>query len=154
MGETGFDKGKTHQYFSVACFNDTWGLIEKQDRTLEDEEEMLQLTMASAWHWSQREDCTPQNLSIAYWQISRVHALCGRGDEALRYGKLCLEASQADEIDPFSLAYAYEALARAASVAGDTDRCEAWIGEARQVAEGISDEETKKMILDDLATID
>ena len=153
MSGPDFDQQKAHQYFAVSGFNGTWDLMDKAHRSPAEDEEMLRMTMASAWHWTQREDCTPQNLSIAYWQISRVHALCGRGDEARRYGELCLAASQGEGIEPFALAYAYEALARAESVAGNAGKKDEWLGKANEVAERITDENTKKMILDDLATI-
>ena len=31
------------------------------ERTPEETEQMVQRTMASLWHWNQREDCTPPN---------------------------------------------------------------------------------------------
>jgi hypothetical protein len=153
MSKPEFDLQKAHQWFAVSCFNETWSYIDKAERTPEEEEQMLQLTMASAWHWTQREDCKPQNLSIAYWQISRVHALCGRGAEAVRYGQLCLDVSQGEGIDPFALGYAYEALARGEAVAGNNPKADEWISKASEVAETITDEDAKKMLLDDLATI-
>ena len=153
MSNPQFDLQEAHQWFAVSCFNETWSYIDKSERTPEEEEEMLQLTMASAWHWAQREDCKPQNLSIAHWQISRVHALCGRGAEAVRYGQLCLGASQGEGIDPFALGYAYEALARGEAAIGDHAKADEWLAKANEVAEMITDEETKQMLLDDLATI-
>jgi hypothetical protein len=149
-----FDLQKAHQYFAVSCFNETWNSIDQADRTPEDDETMLQLAMASAWHGSKREDQTPQNVSIAYWLISRVHALCGRGGEAVRYGKLCLDASLKKGVAPFALAYAYEALARGESVLGNADRTRSFLAKARAVAEKLPDEDTRKMLLADLATID
>ena len=153
MSKPEFDVQKAHQWFAVSCFNGTWSYIDKESRTPQEEEEMLQTTMASAYHWSQREDCKPQNLSIGYWQISRVHALCGHGGEAVRYGQLCLDVSQGEGIDPFALGYAYEALARGEAVVGNRPKADEWLAKANAVAESITDEETKKMLLDDLATI-
>ena len=147
------DKTKAHQHFSVSCFNDTWGYIDKENRTPEDDEAMLQLTMASAWHWSQREDCQPSNLAMSYWQIARVQALIGRGDEAVRYGKLCMDLTEREVKDPFSLGYAYEAMARAEGVAGNTSAMHEWLAKAKEAAEGVEDDGAKKMLLDDLATI-
>lgn len=94
--ESGLDLQTAHEHFAVSCFNAAWGLIDKPERSVEDEERMLQLAVASAWHGSQQKDRTDQSRSIAYWQTSRVHALCGRGPEAVRYGRLCLDASQAE----------------------------------------------------------
>jgi len=153
MASPEIDLQKAHELFAVSCFNDAWNLIDKPSRTADEDEEMLRLAMTSAWHWTQREDCSPQNLSIAYWQISRVHAILGRGAEALRYGQLCLGVSQSKGIAPFALAYAHEALARAELVLGNRSGMQSQIGAAKKVAEAISDEETKRMLLGDLATI-
>ena len=140
-----------HKYFSAYCFNAAWGLIEKKDRTPEDDNEMIRLCQASIWHWTQREDCTDKNLSIGYWQASRIFALLGRDFPARKYGQLSLE--NAKEAEPFFIAYAYEALARAESVAGDTAKRDEYLAEARKLTEQVSDAESKKMLEADLATI-
>lgn len=56
-------KQMVHEAFSGGCFNKCWTLIEKADRSPEDVEDMLLLAQASLWHWKQRNDCTPMNLS-------------------------------------------------------------------------------------------
>jgi hypothetical protein len=66
---------------------------------------------------------------------------------------LCLDASQGEDIPPFYLGYAYEALARAESVAGNRERMEEYLREARRVADTIPKPDAKKMLLDDLDTI-
>ena len=147
------DEESAHRYFSVECFNRAWGLIDKPDRTQEEDEEMIRLSLASAWHWSQRPDCTTKNISISYWQTSRVYALLKQPDNARRYGQLCLEASQGEGIPPFYLAYAYEALARAEAVAGNKEKAKIYIAEAQQTAEGIDKPEDKQPLLDDLAAV-
>jgi len=38
--EPSFDVTAAHKYFAVNCFNSAWGLIEKKDRTAEDDEQM------------------------------------------------------------------------------------------------------------------
>jgi hypothetical protein len=86
-----FDASKAHRYFSADCFNKAWALIEKTERTPAEDEQMIRLSQASLWHWTQRDDCTNENMSIGYWQASRIHATLGRADDARRYGQLCLE---------------------------------------------------------------
>jgi hypothetical protein len=140
-----------HRDFSVNCFNKAWELIEKPGRTDDENEQMIRLSQASLWHWTQRGDCRPRNLSIGYWQLSRVYALAGRGQEALRYGRLALDASQGDE--PFYVAYAYEALARAAQVAGDEEQSRTCRENAVRLAEQISQADERKQLLGDLSTI-
>ncbi|MFC1572554.1 hypothetical protein ACFL6M_03040 [Candidatus Eisenbacteria bacterium] len=114
---------------------------------------MIQTALASLYHWSQREDCTDTNRSVGYWQVSRVYASAGYPDEARRYGRLCLDVSKKEGIPPFYLGYAYEALARVESLAGNRDLVEEYVGEARRAAESVKDQESKKLLLDDLETI-
>jgi hypothetical protein len=148
-----FDKSAAHRYFSAECFNKAWDLMEKPSRTSEEDEQMIRLALASHWHWTQRSDCTRTNVSVSYWQTSRVYAILGQAENARRYGQLCLEASQGEDIPPFYLGYAYEALARAEAVAGNREKMEKFLGQARRMAERIPDPDANKQLLDDLATI-
>ncbi len=151
--DPGFDVKAAHKYFAAECFNRTWGFIQKPDRTPEDDEQMLLLTFASQWHWSQREDCAPTNVSVGYWQISRVHSILGQADNARRYGRLSLDALKGETGLPFYFGYAHEALARAEMVAGDKARMEEHLARAREFAGKVPYEDSKKMLTDDLATI-
>ena len=90
--EPGFDVVAAHKYFSTFCFNSAWDLMDKSERTAAEDEEMLRLSLASTWHWSQREDCTQANLSVGYWQTSRIYATLGQADNARRHGQLSLRS--------------------------------------------------------------
>jgi hypothetical protein len=151
--EPGFDLEKANRYFSAACFNRAWDYMDKPNRTPEEEQAMLLLSLASLWHWTQRPDCTPGNLSVGYWQVSRVYTLLGQADAALKYGQLCLKASQGEGTLPFHLGYAYEALARAEMVNCNQVEMEKFLKKAHQVSDKMADPEAKKRLLDDLATI-
>jgi len=153
MKEPEFDVHAAHRYFSAYCFNAAWDLIDKAERSAEEDEAMLSLSLASTWHWTQREDCTPTNLSVSYWQTSRVYALLRQADNARRYAQLCLQASQGDDVPPFYLGYAYEALARAEAVAGRRQALAEYSRLARGAAERVSEPEDKKQLLADLDTI-
>lgn len=147
------DVQAAHKYFSAQCFNGAWDLLDKKDRTPSEDEQMIRMSLASTWHWTQREDCTDTNLSVGYWQTSRVYAVLGQAGNARRHGQLCLEVSQGDDVGPFYLGYAYEALARAESVAGNQAQAEAYLARARESAAQVADEETRQWLLDDLETI-
>ena len=41
-----------HRQLGVDLYNYTWTLLEKEDRTRDDDDEMLNSTHASAYHWS------------------------------------------------------------------------------------------------------
>jgi hypothetical protein len=148
-----FDLFAAHKYFSAECFNRTWDFIDKPVRKPGENDAMLQLSLASLWHWTQREDCTPTNLAIGYWQVARVYALMRQPDNARHYGELCLEASRGEGVEPYYRGVAYEALARAEAVAGNQEKTEDYLIQAHQIAAELSDPEEKKMLLADLATI-
>jgi hypothetical protein len=145
-----FDTADAHKYFSVQCFNQAWDLIEKEDRTADEDEEMVCLTLASAWHWAQRPDCTPVNKSVGYWQTSHIYAILGQAGNAHRYAQLCLTASQGENIPPFYLGYAYEALARAEKAAGNQGKMDEYLGEAYHTAGQVKKDDDRKLLMDDL----
>jgi hypothetical protein len=147
------DLNAAHRQFSTFCFNSSWDLIDKPDRTAEEDLEMLHCAFAGLWHWTQRLDCTATNRSIGYWQISRIYALLGQADNAHRYGELCLRASQEAVVEPFYLAYAHEALARADMVAGKVDKMHKHLADARRIADQLEEGEEKQSLLKDLATL-
>lgn len=147
------DIAAAHRHFSVDCFNRAWDLIEKEDRTPEEEDEMLNLSIASLWHWTQRPDCTQKELSLGNWQISRIYALIGRPEMATAYAERCLAATEDADLPPFYLGYAYEALARAAMTSRDRRLAMEYIAQARQLAQREESDEDRQLLLDDLATI-
>ncbi|MGE5139406.1 MAG: hypothetical protein ACM3JD_08105 [Rudaea sp.] len=153
MRSPDFDLESAHRYFSADCFNAAWDLIDKSQRTPEEDEELVRLCFASQFHWSKRPDVTDTNRSIGYWQASRVYALLRQAENARRYGRLCFEASRKDGVEPFYLAYACEALARAEAVAGNRNAAQDYIERARLLAEKVDDEEDRKRLLDDLNSI-
>ena len=146
-----FDTQAAHKYFSGHCFNAAWDFIEKKDRSADDDDRMIRLAQTSVWHWTQRQDCVDKNLSVGYWQLSRVYSLVGRADEARKYGQISLKYGENEE--PFYKAYAYEALARAESIAGNKKKADEYISKARELTEQVSDPESKKLLIDDLNSI-
>ncbi|UUO06739.1 hypothetical protein M4951_00140 [Blastopirellula sp. J2-11] len=145
------DESTAHRHFATYCFNSTWDLIDQTDRSETESAQMLLRSAASLWHWSERDDCTPQNLSVGYWQLSRVLALLGEASLAARIGRICLDVSPAD--DPFLVGFAYEALARAALVAGDKIEMDRCLTEATLRAGQVKDADKRESLEADLATI-
>jgi hypothetical protein len=149
--EIDFDLEAAHKHFSAWCFNRAWDLIEKSDRTEEDVRLMVALSQASIFHWTSRSDCTDKNLSVGYWQASRIQALIGNAQEALRHGRTCLAYSA--NLEPFYLGYAYEALARAANLMNDAANLADYLDRAESLAEQVSDEQDRQLLATDLAKL-
>lgn len=145
------DPAAGHRHFSAHCFNSVWELIDRPNRTPKETEEMIQCTMASLWHWTQREDYTPKNLSIGYWQAARVYALAGEPDNARKYAQLCLNVTPAD--DSFCLGYAHEALARAELLAGNESAAKEHLSQATDFSRQVESAENRKLLEDDLQAI-
>jgi len=147
----GFDTKHAHRFFSAHCFNSAWKLIDKAKRTEPENEQMVWCTLASLWHWSQREDCTDTNLSIGYWQAARVYALAGETTNARKYARLCLYITPTD--DAFYLGYAHEAMARAEILAGNQKLANEHLAKAKQFTTNIIKAEDRKLLEADLATL-
>ena len=146
-----FDPQRSHRHFSVECFNRAWDLIEKPDRTAADDEAMLLTASASLWHWTERADHKDQNLSIGHWQLSRVYSLLGRGDDAMRHAEQSLQYAAGSP--PFYIAYAHEAIARAALVQSNRPLWQAHLGLAQAIGATVSDAGERAMLEADLESL-
>lgn len=145
------EQQKAHQFYSVQCFNLAWELLEKSDRTSEDDQQMILLNQTSLWHWTQRKDRADRNLSIGYWQASRIHSVLGDAQNALKSANSCMRVSQQEPA--FFVGYAFEALARAHALNDDQQEAKKALNEAKALADKVADEESKQMLLSDLDTI-
>jgi ribosomal-protein-alanine N-acetyltransferase len=146
-----FDLEAAHKYFAADCFNKAWDLIEKPERTPEEDRLMVALNQASIFHWLNRADCTSENLSIGFWQASRIQALLGRADEARHQAETCLGYSHA--LEPFYMGYAYEALARAELMAGNSAKAQEHLRCAQRHAAGVENRDHQAMLLKDLDSL-
>lgn len=146
-----FDLVAAHKYFSAWCFNRAWDLMEKPDRTDAEIRLMESLCHASIFHWSSRPDCTDRNLSTGYWQASRIHALIGNAQGASLYAQACLGYST--NLEPFHLGYAYEALARAASLMNDQANFVDYLDRAESLVQQVADEHDRQLLAADLAQL-
>ena len=144
------DERAVHERFSVDCFNLAWDLLDRSDRSPEQDEEMVRLSVASTWHWTKRSDCTAENLSVGLWQTSRIHAVLGHAEEARRYASLCVQESSKGGVGVFFLAYAYEATARAEALAGNASVATAALGQAEKLLERVEDADAQSMLEQDL----
>ena len=140
-----------HRKFAVSCFNLTWSLLDKKDRTRDEDDKIIHAAHASRYHWG--EVGTSLEFERGEWQISRVYSVLGRSGPALYHAKRCLEICKENNIEDFDIAFAYEAMARAHAVIGNKKECEKNIELAREAAEQIKKKEDKDYFLSELKTI-
>ncbi|MGE6487189.1 hypothetical protein [Paenisporosarcina sp. NPDC076898] len=141
-----------HRSIAVRLFNETWDLIEKKDRTGDEDSQMLEKTYASLYHW--RQVGTKLNLARGYWQVSRVHAILGHGDAAYFYGIASVELCETEGFGDFDLAFAYESVARAEKCRGNSESMNIWSARGRAAAEQIAKESDKNYFLSELTSVD
>jgi len=135
----------------VDLFNRVWTLLELNERTPEQDDELVHAAHASAYHW--RQVGAPDNFARSEWQCSRAYAVLGRSEPALSHARRCLELCEQHGIGDWDLGFAYEALARACAVAGDGGESRRWLARAEEQAGFIADTDDRELLLRDLATI-
>ena len=141
-----------HRRLGVDLFNGTWTLMEQTDRTPEDDLTMLHMAHASAYHWRLAVH-GPENRARSEWQISRVHTVLGQPEPARYHAEACLRICEEHGIGDWDIAFAHEALARAAMVAGDRAGMDAHLERARELGALIAEPEERALLEQDLATI-
>lgn len=142
-----------HRALGIALFNHVWTLLDRDDRSSTDVDDMIHAVHASRFHWSRAEGVQPVNLARGEWQCSRVYAVLGRAEPALWHARRCLAIVEDAGIADFDLAAAYEAIARAYVVADRPDEAAAWKAKAIVALDGIADADDREPIEQDLATL-
>jgi hypothetical protein len=133
-----------HRRLAAELFNHTWTLIDRDRRTRDEDDEMLYSTFASAYHWLRAEGAGPEHRARGEWQISRVFAELGRGDEAVVHARRCLDHCREHGIGDWDLAFAWEALARASRLAGDAVTFHESLARAREAGRDIADADDRE----------
>jgi DNA-binding transcriptional MerR regulator len=144
---------ETHRQLGVDLFNKTWTLMEKESRSVEEDDEMIHCAHASAYHWMHVG--TAANRARSEWQCSRMYTVLGRAEPALHHARRCLEICESEPaaLEDWDLPFAYEALARAYAVAGDAVEMSRSLERARALGAAIVDDDDRALIEADLATI-
>jgi len=147
----------THRQLGVDLYNSTWSLIEKADRTPFESDEMIHRAHASRWHWARAAGVRTVNYARGEYLCSRVYATLGRAEPAAWHARRCLEIVESigeDEgREPWDLAGACEAMARAAHVAGDAASTALWKAKALEALAAVDNADDREPIAGDLATL-
>lgn len=143
----------TERALAAGLFNLTWTFLEKDDRSPAEVDQMIHAAHASRLHWGVVG--LPANWARGEWLCSRVYAVLGRGEPALWHALRCLELVEAggEGFEDWDLPGAYEALARAHSVAGQRDEATAWRDRARAGLARVAGAEDRELIEGDLASL-
>ncbi len=150
-GEKKHTEQESHRKFAVDCFNLAWSLLDKKERTIEEDYKMVHAAHASRFHWG--EIGTAVEFERGEWQISRVYSVLKRPQSALYHAKRCLEICKENKIGDFDIAFAYEAMARAYAVAEQKVESEKYVGLAKRAGEQIKSKGDRDYFFSELKTI-
>ncbi len=144
---------EVHRAMGMGLYNRCWDLMEIEDRTIEQDDELLETAYASAWHWRQVGHVA--NRARSHWMCSRVAAVLGRGEAARYHAARCVEIVEGggEGIEDWDAPAAYEAMARALAVTGDPAGAAEWKARAAAALAAIPDSDDRAPIEGDLATI-
>ena len=139
-----------HHYMGIEMNNQTWSLLDKKDRSEQDDVRMINYAKSSLYHWRKSDKYTVANEQRGKWLISHVYAILGKSDEALSYAQETLKITEENNLKDFDLAYAYESMARAHSITNNQSESKEWYKKAKVAGDLIANEKDKEYFLLDL----
>lgn len=140
-----------HRKSAINQFNLVWELLDKEDRTVDENDRMLHAAHASRFHWG--EIGTSLEFERGEWQISRVYSILNRSEAAIHHARRCYAICTESGIGDFDIAFAYEALARAYAVAGDAVKSSEYIRLGEKAGELIEDKDNREYFIGELQGI-
>ncbi len=148
MGDVSNDE---HRSIGVLLFNGAWDLIDKPDRSPDDDAEMLLRAMASRWHWGRAGG--PEEWATGDWQVAHAASLAGLPDLARLFASRALDAAERHGWTGWRLASAHEGMARACAASGDRAGRDRHVARAKDALAAEEDAESRDLVESQLATI-
>ncbi len=143
----------THRRLAADLFNRSWQLLEKPERTPEEDDELIHAVHASRHHWG--EVGTPAHLARGEGQCARVYAALGRPEAALHHAQraLALVRAGGEGFEDWDLASALEVTARAHLAAGSRAEAQHHAELARAELDAIADPDDREVIAAQVAEL-
>ncbi|GAA2044761.1 hypothetical protein GCM10009839_55640 [Catenulispora yoronensis] len=149
-GTAELEQAEWHREQAKRTFNAAWELIDEPARSPEQDRRMLVLACASRAHWDQAGG--PREHAIGDWQVGHVLTLLGDGPLALSFARQALATVEAQGWTDFTLASAYEGVARAYAALGDKAERDEYAAKCRTALEALPPED-QEVIAGQLATV-
>ena len=148
--KTQFTLDEAHLHFAKFLNGETWNLLDKENRTVEDNELMLAAAFASYYHWLYAGK--EVHRQRGEYMIARAYLALGNLQEALSHATRCLELTDQfkEQMEDFDVAFAYEIVARANAAMGQLDTACEYKEKAQFAGKMIKDEENRNIFFDDL----
>ena len=149
--KTSDDASTWHRIFAASCFNRAWDLIDKPDRTPQDDAAMLMATLASRFHWEAVG--TDQNRVVGDWQVAHVASLLGLSSLALQFARSALDLAVEQGFEGWRLASCHEGMARAHACSGNDEERDRHIRTARRLLDTVDDADERGLVEAQLSSV-
>jgi hypothetical protein len=145
--EKKYTLGEAHHYFAVDFHGKTWDLLDKKDRTADENERMLDYAHSSLAHW--RTAGAEIHHQRGEWLVTRVYTVIGDKANALKHALRCLDLFETKRslMADIDAAFTYEAVARACALSGDRVRAQDFIEKAQTTGQLIADDKDREAFL-------
>lgn len=136
---------------AVETNNQIWPVLDVENPPNAQLEKALHMAYTSRYHWSKIG--TAVNAVRAEYMIARVYNAMKRGDPALFHAKRCLEIAKKNNIGDWDIAFPYEIMARAHSVAGNKTAYKEYYELAQNAINKIKSPQDKKICQGELGKV-
>ncbi|MBN2230064.1 MAG: hypothetical protein JW779_10800 [Candidatus Thorarchaeota archaeon] len=140
-----------HKKIAITTNNSIWPILDKEQPIMQELEEALHMAHTSLYHWSKIGQ--PINIARAEYMISRVCYALSWIEPALFHAEQCLKITKETGIGDFDLAFAYEVMTRAYSLAGDNVNCKKYRGLAEKATKAVKGKEDREICQSELDKI-
>lgn len=132
-----------HLAFAKQANGEVWSLLNRRDRSPDEDHTMVLAAFASLYHWLAVG--RPVHRQRGEWMIAHVFTVLGDVRPALAYAERCMATTEAfrEQMADFDLAYAYEGLARAHALAGHGEEARRYLAEALKAGDTILDPDSR-----------
>lgn len=130
---------------AVKLFNKCWDYLDKEELTVEDEVNLVASAHSSLYAWSHAGN--ELNLARGEWMVANVYSRLNQADLATHHAQRSLDYCLENGYKDFDLAFAYEALARAAFINNDENEYKKNFDLALDASKGIEKEGDKEYFL-------
>ncbi|MGC2484863.1 MAG: hypothetical protein WA359_01280 [Acidimicrobiales bacterium] len=140
-----------HRKIAVETYNHCWDLLERDQRSQDEDIELLTSAFTSRYHWSFAGG--PEQWTVSDWMVSRAAASIGEGSLSLAFALRANSAVQEFDAPDWLVASTAEGLARAYGALGDEKVRDEWIATASNLVEAIADEDDRDLIASQLSSV-
>lgn len=135
---------------AIKLFNETWDLLDKENRTADDDSLMIEKAHASLYLWSLEK--SPLNNQRAEWMVSNVYYHLGMAESCLYHAKRCEQITINNNIGDFDLSFMYECMAKAFELS-DSDKSKEYLLKGYDSLQNIKSKEDRNYVKSQLDII-